>query len=106
MSRVQSIPMLIDGDCVRMPNVADIASNRYVHLMKALDFFKELAEKHGSTRHHEGDNVFWEARFGEHEIMAVRNWVAWHGQYALVNSMKELFTTVAETKETQPCVKN
>jgi hypothetical protein len=88
---------LFTGDTVRMPNVADVSSRRYPMLMTALGLFKELAEGHGSERRTEGDNVYWEARFGEHETQAVKRWLSWHSQYVLVDSMDQLFVVPVET---------
>jgi len=88
---------LFAGDTIRMPNVTDVSSRRYPMLMTALDFFNELADVHGSKRCVDGDKVYWEARFGEHETEAVKRWFSWHSQYVLVGSMDQLWVVPVET---------
>jgi hypothetical protein len=86
----------VDG-VIRMPNVVDNSSKRYSMLMQALDFFNEIAERHGSSRLTEGDHTFWEAQFAEHEAKVVERWFSWHSQYERVESLDLLWVLPADT---------
>jgi hypothetical protein len=85
------------GSIISMPNVTDVSSKRYSMLMQALDFFREIAEGHGSSRCVEGDHTFWRAQFAEHEAHVVERWFSWHGQYERVESMDLLWVVPIDT---------
>ena len=93
----QTLRVFIADGIVRMPNVVDISSNRYGYLKTALDFFKELAEGHGSKECNGGEHTYWETKFEEHELHAIRHWFSWHTQYELIESMDLLWVVPVET---------
>jgi len=98
MARIaETLRYFFANNIVRMPNVVDINSKRYSMLMQALDFFKEIAERHGSSSSTEADHTFWEAQFAEHEAHVVERWFSWHQQYEKVESMDLLWVLPVDT---------
>jgi len=68
-------------------------------MMDMLGFLKEIAERNGSQRLTDGDNSYWQAELGEHEVHVVVKWLARHQQYEKVDTMPDLFIIPIETGE-------
>jgi len=85
---------------ITVPNVPDKGSNRCSWMMTLLDLFANLAIGHGSNRSTDPEgNVYWEAKFKDHDFLSVLSWFTWHNQYEKVDNKDQLWVVPVNTDQ-------
>ena len=85
---------------ITVPNVPEKGSSRHAWLMSLLDLFVQLAVGHGSNKETDAEgNVYWEAKFLDHEAQSVLNWFTWHNQYEKVDTRDQLWVLPVKTDD-------
>ena len=95
----QTLRVLFQDGCIRVPAVSDIVSMRHSWVVSLLDFLKEISERHGAERKSVDEGTYWESILGEHESHVMDRWLSWHSQYERVDSMEMLFVIPVDTVE-------
>jgi len=95
----QTLKYWFEGNLIRVPNVTGTGNSRHSWMMDILGFLREIAEGRGSRKLTDGDNSYWQAELGEHEVHVMTRWLAWHAQYEKVATMPELFVVPVDTEE-------
>lgn len=99
MARKQkTLRYMFEGYFIRTPNVVETGTSRHSWMNDMLNFLKEIAEGHGSSKLTWEGNYYWEAQLGEHEKYVMTRWLSWHQQYEMVATFPELFVIPVETE--------